>query len=98
MITRRALLAGTAAASLLPATPALAASDRLPVDGSTLPRSAPACLTAAVVAMTVHDGKAYLVTRGIVPPALVELDLATRRVTRTVSLPVGEGGWGITVA
>ena len=58
----------------------------------------PACLTAAVVAMAVHDGRAYLISRGIVPPRLTELDLATRRVTRTVELPAGEGGWGITVA
>lgn len=98
-ISRRTLLAGTAAAgaaSVLPATPATAAS--APVDGSTLPRFGPACLTAAVVAMAVHDGKAYLITRGIVPASLVELDLGTRRVTRTVELPAGEGGWGITVA
>ena len=48
--------------------------------------------------MAVHDGRAYVISRGIVPPRLTEIDLTTRRVTRTVELPVGEGGWGITVA
>ncbi|MGW7683136.1 hypothetical protein ACWGID_20550 [Kribbella sp. NPDC054772] len=69
-----------------------------PIDGSTLPTFGPACLTAAVVATAVHDGHAYVVSRGIVPPRLTELDLSTRKVTRTVELPVGEGGWAITVA
>ncbi|WP_460653890.1 hypothetical protein [Kribbella endophytica] len=100
------ILAGTAAAlTTTPAlagpsatTPALAGPSAAPVDGSTLPRFGPACSTAAVVAMAVHDGRAYLITRGIVPPKLVEVDLATRRVVRTTDLPVGEGGWAMTVA
>ncbi|TWD73216.1 hypothetical protein FB561_7104 [Kribbella amoyensis] len=100
-ISRRTLLAGAAVAgatSALPLPTAGAASTAAPIDGSTLPRFGPACLTAAVVAMAVLDGHAYVITRGIVPPKLVDIDLATRRVSRTIDLPVGEGGWGITVA
>ncbi|GAA1564136.1 MULTISPECIES: hypothetical protein [Kribbella] len=80
----------------LPVPPASAAVE--PVDGTTLPTSGPAVTTAAVVAMAVLDGRAYVISRGIVPPRLTEVDLATKRVTRTVEFPVGEGGWGITVA
>jgi outer membrane protein assembly factor BamB len=100
-ISRRTVLTGavlTGAATAFPISGARAAVQADPVDGSTLPRYGAACLTAAVVAMAVHDGHAYVVTRGIVPPKLVETDLGTRRVTRTIDLPVGEGGWGITVA
>jgi len=99
MISRRTLLTGalvTGAATALPTS--LAHADEAPVDGSTLPKFAAACLTAAVVAMAVHNGHAYVVSRGIVPPRLTEIDLTTRQVIRTVELPVGEGGWGITVA
>lgn len=111
-IPRRTLLTTAVAATAATASPAAAFSvppatapspsdsdgEDTPIDGSTLPTFGPACLTAAVVATAVHDGHAYLVSRGIVPPRLTELDLATRRVTRTVELPVGEGGWAITVA
>ncbi|GAA1124837.1 hypothetical protein GCM10009630_23440 [Kribbella jejuensis] len=69
-----------------------------PIDGTTLPSYGPAVTTAAVVAMAVLNDHAYVISRGIVPPRLTEIDLTTRRVTRTVELPVGEGGWGITVA
>ncbi|WP_405067277.1 hypothetical protein OG558_37490 [Kribbella sp. NBC_01510] len=98
-VSRRTVLAGalvTTAATALPTTAAQA--EDAPIDGTTLPSFGPACLTAAVVAMAVHDGRAYVISRGIVPPRLTEIDLTTRRVTRTVELPVGEGGWGITVA
>ncbi|WP_406053487.1 hypothetical protein [Kribbella sp. NBC_00889] len=99
-LSRRTLLAGAGAAitTVATAVPSVAAAGDGPIDGSTLPTFGPACLTAAVVAMAVHDGHAYVVRRGIVPPRLSEIDLTTRRVTRTVELPVGEGGWGITVA
>jgi DNA-binding beta-propeller fold protein YncE len=101
-ISRRTVLTGallTGAATALPISGAYAAAPAAdPVDGSTLPRFGAACLTAAVVAMAVHDGHAYVITRGIVPPKLVEVSLTTRQVTRTIDLPVGEGGWGITVA
>ena len=99
-ISRRTALTGallTGAVTALPAPGARAVQPE-PVDGSTLPRFGAACLTAAVVAMAVHDGHAYVLTRGIVPPQLVEIDLATRRVSRTIDVPAGEGGWGITVA
>ena len=100
-ISRRTVLTGallTGAATALPISGAQAVVQADPIDGSTLPRFGAACLTAAVVAMAVHDGHAYVITRGIVPPKLVEIDLTTRQVTRTIDLPVGEGGWGITVA
>lgn len=64
----------------------------------------PASLTGAIVGATVHDGKAYVVTRGQKPPVLAEIDLATRRVVRTARLPDApatgepEGGWATAVS
>ncbi|MGZ0153339.1 hypothetical protein ACXJJ3_40180 [Kribbella sp. WER1] len=95
--TRRTALTGALASTALTALPTTARA-RGPIDGTTLPTTGPAVTTAAVVAMAVLGGHAYLISRGIVPPRLTEVDLTTRRVTRTVELPVGEGGWGITVA
>ncbi|MFF0342584.1 PQQ-binding-like beta-propeller repeat protein [Kribbella sp. NPDC004875] len=95
-LPRRTVLAAAVAAGTLAQLPAYAEDS--PIDGSTLPTFGPACLTAAVVASAVHDGRVYVISRGIVPPRLTELDLTTRKVTRTVELPVGEGGWAITVA
>jgi hypothetical protein len=101
IISRRTALAGAlagTAAGTLGALPTTAHAEDSPIDGSTLPSAGPAVVTAAVVAMAVHDGHAYVISRGIVPPRLTEIDLTTRLVTRTVELPTGEGGWGITVA
>ncbi|WP_242454266.1 PQQ-binding-like beta-propeller repeat protein [Bailinhaonella thermotolerans] len=64
----------------------------------------PASVTGAIVGATVHEGRAYVVTRGLKPPLLAEIDLATRKVVRHVRLPDGpaagepEGGWATTVA
>jgi len=64
----------------------------------------PASLTAAIVGAAVHDGRAYLVSRGPKPPVLAELDLTTRKVLRSVTLPDGpatgepEGGWAVAVS
>ncbi|TDW83906.1 hypothetical protein EV137_6709 [Kribbella pratensis] len=98
IISRRTALAGALATGALTTLPATAHAEDGPIDGSTLPTFGPAVVTAAVVAMAVHEGHAYVISRGIVPPRLTEVDLTTRRVTRTVELPTGEGGWGITVA
>ncbi|MFD2350549.1 hypothetical protein ACFSTC_16305 [Nonomuraea ferruginea] len=64
----------------------------------------PASVTAAIVGAAVHEGRAYLVSRGPKPPVLAELDLATRKVIRSVTLPDGpatgepEGGWAVAVS
>ncbi|MFD9948125.1 PQQ-binding-like beta-propeller repeat protein [Nonomuraea sp. NPDC059023] len=64
----------------------------------------PASVTGAIVGATVHDGHAYVVSRGPKPPVVAEIDLATRKVTRTATLPDGpaagepEGGWATAVA
>ncbi|GAA0948491.1 YncE family protein [Virgisporangium aurantiacum] len=64
----------------------------------------PASITGAIVGATTHNGFAYVVTRGLKPPILAEIDLATRRVVRQVPLPDGplagepEGGWATTVS
>ncbi|MFD0689110.1 outer membrane protein assembly factor BamB family protein [Actinomadura fibrosa] len=64
----------------------------------------PASLTGAIVGATVHDGKAYVVTRGLKPPLLAEIDLATNKVVREVRLPdapaagEAEGAWATTVS
>lgn len=104
-IPRRTVLAATVAATALTTrttrttrTTLPASAQEGPIDGSTLPTSGSAVVTAAVVATAVLDDHAYVISRGIVPPRLTEIDLTTRTVTRTVELPVGEGGWGITVA
>ncbi|MBB6349147.1 outer membrane protein assembly factor BamB family protein [Nonomuraea muscovyensis] len=64
----------------------------------------PASVTGAIVGAAVHDGRAYVVTRGPKPPVLAELDLSTRKVIRSVTLPDGpatgepEGGWATVVS
>lgn len=64
----------------------------------------PASLTGAIVGAAVHDGRAYVVTRGQKPPVLAEIDLATRAVVRTARLPDApaagepEGGWATAVS
>src|SRR3954452_9076219 len=97
-IPRRTVLAGALVTGALTAAPMTAHAEDAPIDGTILPTFGPAVVTAAVVATAVHDGYVYVVSRGIVPPRLTEVDLTTRQVTRTMELPVGEGGWGITVA
>ncbi|MEQ4209476.1 PQQ-binding-like beta-propeller repeat protein [Actinopolymorpha sp. B9G3] len=57
-----------------------------------------ASTTAAIVGATVFGGHAYVVTRGLVPPLLAEIDLDTHQVVRSVPLPSGEGGWAATVS
>lgn len=101
--TRRAVLGGGMAAFGVAALPGWAgAAASGPADGGTAATFGPASLTAAIVGMTYHDGYAYVVTRGLVPAQLVEVHVATRKVTRAVSLPVagigsGEGAWAMTV-
>ncbi|MCG5214439.1 PQQ-binding-like beta-propeller repeat protein [Streptosporangium soli] len=63
-----------------------------------------ASVTGAIVGAAVHEGRGYVVTRGIKPPVLAEIDLATRKVVRSVRLPDGpaagaaEGGWATVVS
>ncbi|MGW7364265.1 hypothetical protein ACWGI8_12750 [Streptomyces sp. NPDC054841] len=57
-----------------------------------------ATYTAAIVGLTVLDDRAYVVARGQNPPLLGEIDLAAKKLTRTVRLPRGEGGWASTVS
>ncbi|MGW4470411.1 PQQ-binding-like beta-propeller repeat protein [Nonomuraea sp. NPDC004354] len=88
------------AAALLTAAPAQAADCRPP----TVEKFGPASVTGAIVGASVHEGKAYLVTRGQKPPVLAEFDLATRKVVRTATLPDGpatgepEGAWATAVS
>ncbi|MEV0389088.1 hypothetical protein [Nonomuraea sp. NPDC050643] len=64
----------------------------------------PASVTGAIVGAVVHEGKAYVVTRGQKPPVLAEIDLSTRKVVRSVFLPDApatgepEGGWATAVS
>ncbi|MEV6151660.1 hypothetical protein AB0L53_15070 [Nonomuraea sp. NPDC052129] len=64
----------------------------------------PASVTGAIVGAVVHEGHAYVVERGPKPPVLAEIDLATRKVVRSVTLPDGpaageaEGGWATAVS
>ncbi|WP_246075785.1 PQQ-binding-like beta-propeller repeat protein, partial [Nonomuraea terrae] len=73
-------------------------------DAPAVERFGPASVTGAIVGAAVHDGHAYVVTRGLKPPVLAEIDLATRKVVRSVTLPDGpaagepEGGWATAVS
>ncbi|SEG97234.1 PQQ-like domain-containing protein [Nonomuraea solani] len=64
----------------------------------------PASVTGAIVGAAVHEGRAYVVARGQKPPVLAEIDLATRKVVRSVRLPDApatgepEGGWATAVS
>ncbi|MEV5972682.1 hypothetical protein [Streptomyces sp. NPDC051921] len=83
-----------------PVAPARAAD----CGGAGVERFGPASLTGAIVGATVHEGRAYVVTRGFKPPVLAEYDLATRRVVRETPIPDGpetgepEGAWATTVS
>lgn len=73
-------------------------------DAPALQRYGPASVTAAIVGAAVYRNHAYVVTRGLKPVVLAEIDLATRKVVRSVTLPDGpatgepEGGWATTVS
>lgn len=92
-----AVVLSMVAALLIPLTPAHADGDRVETFG-------PASLTGAIVGVSVLDGHAYAVMRGPKPPVLADIDLATRKVVRTVTLPDGpafgepEGGWATTIS
>ncbi|MGA5759416.1 PQQ-binding-like beta-propeller repeat protein [Nonomuraea bangladeshensis] len=101
-----AALAALAAGLLLPVSPARAAAPAQPstCDAPRVETFGPASMTGAIVGATVHQDKAYVVTRGQKPPVLAELDLNTRTVLRSVRLPDApaagepEGGWATAVA
>lgn len=97
MLTTSAALAGTAVTQgVTNVGPARA--DDLPVDGGALPTYGPASETAAIVSMRTRGGFAYMVTRGVVPAPIVEMEIASRRVVRSVDLPSGEGAWAMAMA
>ncbi|TDE26754.1 hypothetical protein E1295_43785 [Nonomuraea mesophila] len=96
------VVAGLLPALVSPADPAVAAPSRC--GGQAVTTYGTASVTAAVVGAAVHDGHAYVVTRGPKPPVLAEIDLATREVVRSVTLPDDpadgepEGGWAVAVS
>ncbi|WP_431911544.1 PQQ-binding-like beta-propeller repeat protein [Nonomuraea jabiensis] len=73
-------------------------------DAPAVERFGPASVTGAIVGAAVLDGHAYVVTRGLKPPVLADIDLATRKVVRSVTLPDGpaagepEGAWATAVS
>lgn len=91
-VSRRALLAATGAGLALPlvgrAAPAAAAGTAEVIG------LGPAVLGAPIVGAAVRGDRGYVVTRGLVPPVLGEIDLVSGRVIRNVELPTGQGGWG----
>ncbi|MGI5272816.1 PQQ-binding-like beta-propeller repeat protein [Nonomuraea sp. CA-218870] len=106
------VMTGLLPALVSPAAPALAAAPAAAPAAAAPSRCGdpavttygPSSLTAAIVGAAVHDGRAYLVSRGPKPPVLAELDLTTRKVLRSVTLPDGpatgepEGGWAVAVS
>lgn len=92
-----ALLAG-----LLHAPPAAAAEadiQALSCDGPGYTTFGPASFTAAIVGAVTLGDHAYVVTRGLKPPVIAAVDLASRQVTWEAPLPDGpkvgepEGAW-----
>ncbi|MFI6386442.1 PQQ-binding-like beta-propeller repeat protein [Nonomuraea sp. NPDC050540] len=73
-------------------------------DGTRVETFGPASVTGAIVGAAVHDDHAYVVTRGQKPPVLAEINLSTRKVVRSVTLPDGpatgepEGGWATAIS
>ncbi|GAA1703860.1 hypothetical protein GCM10009745_59180 [Kribbella yunnanensis] len=67
-------------------------------------RFGPASVSGAIVTAAVDKGHAYVVTRGQTPPVVGDVDLATRQVVRSTTLPDGpaegrpEGAWASAVA
>ncbi|GAA4896730.1 hypothetical protein ACFPM3_14100 [Streptomyces coeruleoprunus] len=57
-----------------------------------------ASYTAAIVGTAVLGNSAYVVARGQNPPLVGEIDLTTRKLTRSFRLTRGEGGWAATVS
>ncbi|WP_240506246.1 PQQ-binding-like beta-propeller repeat protein [Thermoactinospora rubra] len=98
----RLLVLAPLVASLLAAQQA--AADPVRCEGPGYERHGPASVTGAIVGAAVHDGRAYVVTRGLKPPVLAEIDLQAGRVVRSVTLPDGpaagepEGGWATAVS
>ncbi|MBT2227204.1 PQQ-binding-like beta-propeller repeat protein [Nonomuraea sp. NEAU-A123] len=94
-------------AGLLPAlltAPTAAAAVAVDCDSPGVETFGPASVTGAIVGAVVHEGHAYVVERGPKPPVLADIDLATRKVVRSVTLPDGpavgeaEGGWATAVS
>ncbi|MEV6864955.1 PQQ-binding-like beta-propeller repeat protein [Streptosporangium subroseum] len=73
-------------------------------EGAGVQRFGPASVTGAIVGAVTHEGRGYVVTRGLKPPVLAEIDLATRKTLRSVRLPdapaagEAEGAWAMAVA
>ncbi|MFF7177050.1 hypothetical protein [Streptomyces sp. NPDC008121] len=90
-------------APVVPAAPA-AAVDPADCGGAGVERFGAASVTGAIVGAAVHEGRGYVVTRGLKPPVLAEYDLATRRVVRQTPIPDGpaegspEGAWATAVS
>jgi outer membrane protein assembly factor BamB len=95
-------LVAALSALLLPAAPA--AADAADCTGSGVERFGPASLTGAITGATVHEGRAYVVTRGQTPPRIAAYDLATRKVVAQHDIPDGpaagvpEGAYGVAVS
>ncbi|WP_188187362.1 PQQ-binding-like beta-propeller repeat protein [Nonomuraea sp. SYSU D8015] len=91
-------------AALLPALLTGPAAQAAACEEPAVERFGPASVTGAIVGAAVHEGHAYVVTRGLKPPVLADVDLATRKVVRTVTLPDGpaagepEGAWATAVS
>ena len=94
-------------AGLLPAliaTPPATAAAPERCTGPAVRTYGPASVTGAIVGAAVHEGRAYVVTRGPKPPLLAEFDLKTRKVVRSATLPdvptegESEGGWAVAVS
>ncbi|MEU0479882.1 hypothetical protein ABZ260_11975, partial [Streptosporangium sp. NPDC006013] len=73
-------------------------------EGTGVQRFGLASVTGAIVGAVTHEGRGYVVTRGLKPPVLAEIDLATRKTLRSVRLPdapaagEAEGAWAMAVA
>lgn len=100
----RVLLALVVAAGALSASTFDASAGQTACADPAVQRFGPASVTGAIVTAAVNQSHAYVVTRGQTPPVVGDVDLATRRVVRSTTLPDGpadgrpEGAWASAVA
>ncbi|MFI6595418.1 hypothetical protein ACIBHX_04170 [Nonomuraea sp. NPDC050536] len=71
------------------------AAEPQPCDTPAVQKYGEASVTGAIVGATVDAGHAYVVTRGLKPPVVADIDLATNKIVRNTRLPDDpiEGAW-----
>jgi hypothetical protein len=90
-VSRRSVLRASGAGLALPL---VAGVGRAAATTGRVTDLGPGVLGSPIVGAAVSGARAYVVTRGLTPAVVGELDLVTGRVLRNIELPTGDGGWG----